>query len=109
MSEVARTRLGIATCLAPVGALTEQKAVAELGETLQECLASGEIHLVLDFARVSLIYSAALEMLIDTHDELARVGGELKITHANSTVRDVFLLTQAEQYIHLVDAQGGSS
>ncbi len=103
MAEVARSRIGVATYLTPSGSLTDRSSVEEIGSMLEACLEASEIQLVIDFADVSLINSALLEVLLDAQDRLTRVGGSLKIAHANAAISDVMLLTGLDAYITLID------
>jgi len=102
MAEVLGSRIDVATYVALPRSLDEPGALSELAEMLDAFFDSGDIHLVLDFGNVTLVNSAALELLLDTHERLAQAGGELKIAHANPTVQEVFSLTHLDRHIKLV-------
>jgi type IV pilus assembly protein PilB len=53
---------------------------------------------------VSLVDSCALETLFNLRQELARVGGWLKITNAKPLIRDIFLVTGLDQVIDIVNS-----
>ena len=106
LAEVVRTRIGVATYVAPPGALIEEEAVGNLQQCLNGCVGAGEVHLVLDFSNVTLIGSMALEMLLDTHDQVTRLGGRVTIANANGTLRDVLMLTGTSTWIPVVDDSG---
>ncbi len=99
MTEIVRSLIGVATYLAPDGPLNNSAAVAALREGIDACLASAQIHIVLDFVNVPLVNGALLEVLLDAHDQLTRVGGELKVANANTLIRDIFYLTGVEDYV----------
>ncbi len=102
-AEVVRTRIGVATYVAPPGALIEEDAIAHLGECLAACVAAGEVQLVLDFSNVTLIGSTALETLLDAHDQVTRLGGRITVVNANGTLRDVLMLTGTSTWIPVLD------
>jgi type IV pilus assembly protein PilB len=103
MAEVARSRIGVATYLAPGGSLNDTEAVGQLRGLLEECRAAHELHVVLDFGQVALLNSAALELLLDTQDQLTRLGGELKVVNANGAATDAMRVTGVSTYVTLVD------
>ena len=101
MSEVARSQRGTHTYLAPPGPLMTENAIDSVKQMLESCIARGESQLVINFSEVSLINSAALECLLESYDQLTRMGGELKITEANTIVRDVLTMTGIDNCIQL--------
>ena len=103
MAEVARSKIGVATYLAPPGPLRETDAIDVIAETLASCIQANEIQIVLDLSNVSLIGSRFLEVIGDVQDQLTRVGGSLKVVHASDVVTDVFMLTELDNFITLLD------
>ncbi len=103
MAEVARSRIGVATYLAPARPLIDDSSVDGLADMLNECVASREVQLVVDLDKVTLINSAGLELLLNVQEQLSRLGGELKLTQANAVVRDVLTLTGLADRIQLMD------
>ena len=103
MAEIARSRVGLATYLVPDGPLTGATRLQALRETVESCLSSNEVHLVIDFAGVSLVNSEALELLLDLQADLGGAGGELRITNANAVIEDVFRITRAGERIAFVN------
>ena len=49
--------------------------------------------LTLDFSRLEYISSAGLRVLIEAHVNIARKGGEMKLTNVNETIMEVFEIT----------------
>ena len=101
---VIRTRMGVMTYLAPVGAISSDEELAALGQALDDCLARWETQVVIDLTGVAMIRSCALEMLLDGQEQLAKAGGWLKITNANTLLREILRLTGLARSIALVDA-----
>jgi len=101
---VIRTRMGVMTYLAPVGAISSDKELAALSQALDDCLARWETQVVIDLTGVAMIRSSALEMLLDGQEQLAKAGGWLKITNANTLLREILRLTGLARSIALVDA-----
>lgn len=67
---------------------------AELRKKLEQKIAEGRNEIILDFKQVTLLDSAALELLIDMHDALMNKGGVLKIVGINEVCRDILLATR---------------
>jgi anti-anti-sigma factor len=61
---------------------------------LESKIEAGHKEVVLDFQKVDLLDSAALELLIDMHDLLMSKGGVLKIAGLNEVCRDILLATR---------------
>ena len=101
MAEVARSRVGVITYLVPPGPLTGETAVDGLRDVLEACRERNEVRLLVDFSQVTLINSAALELLMDAQDHVIRLGGTLKIANTNHAMTDVLRLTGMSSYIDL--------
>jgi type IV pilus assembly protein PilB len=94
MAELERSRIGVATHLFPEGPLSDAARLDALRDALTACLTEGELQLVVDLSDVPLLSGEALEALLDAQDQLARVGGSLKVAHANELLEDVLRLTE---------------
>ena len=105
MSEVGRSRIGQTTHLIPDGSLTDPKRIAQLAEAIAACLADKELKLVLDLSDCPLVSGQALETLLDAQERLARIGGALRLVHANKVVRDALYLTGLEDQLTMIDAE----
>ncbi len=103
-ASVGRFRAGVTTQLIPSGALNDEARIQGLRGALDSCVEADEIHVVLDLARVPLVNSAALEVLFDAYESLARQGGSLAVANANGAVRDVFRLTGLATMLSLGDS-----
>lgn len=96
------TQTGAVTTLRPTGLLTEEAILSELNSSIEKALGSGENQIVIDLVGVQLLNSIALEAILDCQDRLIRVGGWVKVSHANPVVREIFRLTDFDQYVGLI-------
>ena len=108
MAEVGRSRVGAATHLAPSGPLNDPTAIAALAECITECHEDDRVTVVIDFARVPVVSSEALESLLDAQEILAGSGGSLSAVNLNSILQDVFYLTNLDERIEILDGSWAS-
>jgi anti-anti-sigma factor len=73
-----------------------EETVAEVRTLLQPCLSCGQPMAVLNLESVSLLDSAALELLAEAHDAFAARGGALKLAAPNPLCRDILHLTELD-------------
>ncbi len=97
--EVSRSSFGYWVLLAPDGALCGAGAAAPLAAELETCIAGNDWHVLVDFTRVPLIDSAALEVLLDACRRLLRLGGGLRARNLNQLLREVFRITGVDRAI----------
>jgi len=100
---IVRTRMGVVSYLAPSGVLASDEELAPLQAAFDESLEKWDTQVVLDLSSVPLVQSRALETLLDAQERLARAGGWLKVSNANSLIRDILRMTGLGQSIALVD------
>jgi len=74
-------------------AITWQNCL-ELKKKLESKIAEGRTEIILDFKRVDLLDSAALEMLIEIHDVLMKQGGILKLAGLQEVCSDILMATR---------------
>ncbi len=67
---------------------------ADIRKILAQKIQAGVSEIILDFKQVGFLDSAALEMLIDSHDTLMSQGGVLKIVNLNEVCKDILLATR---------------
>ncbi|MDX2505997.1 MAG: ATPase, T2SS/T4P/T4SS family [Gammaproteobacteria bacterium] len=101
---VMRTRMGVMTYLAPRGILSSDAELQPLRAAIETCLEQWETHVVIDLSSVPLMYSDALETLLDAQEKLAKIGGWLKVSNANYLIRDIFTLTGLNNAIAVIEA-----
>ena len=90
---VARSSIGSMTYIAPVGALCAGAPVTALHEAVTECIAAGQLQLILDLEQVTLIDGRAMEVVHDSDMALTRSGGWLKFVNPSPLVRDILIAT----------------
>ena len=103
MFEIMRTRIGVITYLALIGPFIEEKDLAILKNKVASCIAAQESTLVIDLSKVPAMTGAALEFMIDTQEQLTRIGGELKVVNANALLKDIFMVTGFDKYVAVLD------
>ena len=103
MLEIMSTRIGVITYLAPIGTFIEEEDLTTLKKSIGSCIASQESNLVIDLSNVPALTGAALEFMIDTQEQLVRMGGELKVVNANALLKDIFLITGFDKYVAILD------
>lgn len=103
MSEIFRSRIGVLTYLAPTGPLLAQEDLAQLKKTTEACIAAGETQLILDLSKVPLVNGAALDTLLAIQESLTRYGGSLKTVKANALIRDIFRISDFNDYVDFID------
>ncbi len=98
-----RTKIGVMTHLAPRASHLGEAEAAEIRGVAKKCFDRGETQLVLDLAAVGVLDSVVLEQLADIQDAAMRLGGWLKLAHADSLVQDIIRLTGFTDYVTLMD------
>jgi len=96
--EITRSTLGSSTCLSVQGALDSTEAAQALRAKVDACIATWDVHLVLDLANVTLIYSQCLQELVDLSELLQRAGGSLSVINPSSTLNDVFSAVRMHEH-----------
>ncbi|MFB3104871.1 MAG: ATPase, T2SS/T4P/T4SS family [Pseudomonadales bacterium] len=91
------------THLAPRASHLGEAEAAEIRRAAKKCFDRGETHLVLDLAAVGVLDSVVLEQLADIQDAAMRLGGWLKLAHADSLVQDIIRITGFTDYVTLMD------
>jgi type IV pilus assembly protein PilB len=90
---VARSVIGAMTYIAPVGAVTAAEGAESLQAAIEECLAAGQPHIVLDLERVSLLDGRALEVVQDANVRLLQYGGWFKFVNPSPLIADTLIAT----------------
>ncbi|BDI04690.1 ATPase, T2SS/T4P/T4SS family [Sphaerotilus microaerophilus] len=106
---VTRSRVGALTYLSPGGALVEEAALAALQGAIAASTAAGQLQLVLDLGRVTVVNGRALELLLDASARLATHGGRLQIINPTELVRDILLITGLDQQLAVARLDFGGS
>ena len=103
MAEVARSRVGVDTYLAPSGSLTESSILDALKTEVQHSISAGETRLTIDLQQVPVLSSLVLELLLEWRSKLLTKGGILTLVNVNPVILEVLKITEVINYIHIVD------
>jgi type IV pilus assembly protein PilB len=107
-ADITRSRIGAMTYLAPPAALVADEAVAGLREALAECIAKHQVAIVIDLAKVTLLSSRALDMLVETAERLGALGGWLKLAYPSPLLMEVLAATGLQDQLPLFDARAAA-
>ena len=101
------SKQGAVTVVSVSGPLTVEN-VPQAAEILERCCQSGTPRAVFDLARMPLIDSAGLELLLNAHEQFERRGGAFKVAGASPLCVDALSVTgivdQLEVYDELTQA-----
>lgn len=103
---ITRVRIGVATHVAAPATLNSNEGLQDLLLVVDECIAGGEIKIIIDFKSVQTINSLAMSSVMDLQDRLMKIGGWLKITGHNSIVGEVAEICGLSDYITFLDNDG---
>jgi type IV pilus assembly protein PilB len=106
--EVARSIIGTMTYLAPVGALTAGTSTTALNDSITACIATNQLHLILDLEQVLLLDGRALEVIQDGHVNLMHCGGWLKYVNPSPLVCEILIATGLGDPVALRGAGAGA-
>lgn len=88
-----RNRDGV-SILEPQGKITIGAGDIELRSAVDEALAAGSYKLLIDFSRVTRMDSSGMAELVAGYKRTSEAGGQLKLLHLPSNIRDVLGITQ---------------
>ncbi len=90
---VMHTKIGVITYLTPTLPLTDPDVLDALRVCAADCIERGEWQHIVDLTHIERIHSAALECLLHIREQLAPLGGWLKVAHAQPVVQEVLRFT----------------
>jgi anti-anti-sigma factor len=70
----------------------------DLREAMRGALANGARELVLDLAKVQMVDSSGIGLLISAHNSLQKAGGQLAVVHASRDLLDLFRMMRIHQH-----------
>ena len=76
--------------------------VDRMAELLEACLREGLPRIVIDLAKVPLLDSAGIELLLDYRDKCQHSGGDLKLAAPNRLCEDILFVTGTQQEIEVI-------
>lgn len=88
-----RNRGGV-TILEPQGKITIGAGDIELRNAVNEALAAGSDKLLVDFSKVTRMDSSGMAELVAAYKRISEAGGQIKLLHLPSNIRDVLGITQ---------------
>ncbi len=107
---VLSSRVGVEAHVAPTASLNTDEMLQELRAVIAAHVEGGDTKIIIDLSAATLVSSEAIEALLDFQDELIKAGGGLRLSNANSVLRDVFRVTGLDQQISvLVDQDHADS
>ena len=105
---IVRTQTGAITTLRPTQPLTDAAVLKELNQSVDQAIESGENQIIIDLVGVQTLNSAALEEMLDYQDQLIRAGGWVKMSHAGVLLREIFRITELDNYISIVGEESSN-
>jgi anti-anti-sigma factor len=108
--QVRTNRMGVATYLAPDGALV-MDSLAPLETAVTDARTHGAGDLVVDLRLVPFIDSRGLEYLLDLAIDLRQRGGSLRLAYPDAICKDILTVTGLDQTIAVfqdIASAGGS-
>jgi len=97
-----RNRDGV-TILQPPGKITIGIGDVALREAVDEALAAGSKNLVVDFQKASKMDSSGMAELVAAFKRVTESGGQIKLLHLPSNIRDVLTITQIARVFEIFD------
>ena len=94
---------GIFVCEFTSSKILDESNIKEIGDTLGSLIDKHEYpKILLDFANVEHLSSAALGMLINTNNRLRQRNGQLRLTRIRPQILEVFTITQLNKLFKIV-------
>jgi anti-anti-sigma factor len=92
------------TLLTPQGRL-DASGVRPFEIELQEHLAAGRIHLLVDMSQVAYVSSVGLRMFLKVMRDTHRRGGVLRLCQLNPRVLEIFQIAGFDRVLHIVQTR----
>ncbi len=70
----------------------------ELRPQLQQLIADGVSHIVVDLSKVELVDSSGIGLLIATHNSLAKAGGGLRVIGTSPEIQHLFKVMRLDRH-----------
>ena len=98
--QIATSKIGFINVIAPHTPLIEAN-IDSLGQSIKNSLNNGEAKILLDFSGVSHIDSRGLELLLDSFEEVKKLGGDIKLCNVNQLCTDIFIATRMRSFLEI--------
>jgi len=83
--------------------ILDEANIAEIGSTLGSLIEEGDNpKLLLDFASVDHLSSAALGMLINANNKIREKSGQLRLTNIKPQILEVFVITKLNKLFRIL-------
>jgi anti-sigma B factor antagonist len=91
------------TILQPAGKITIGMGDVALRDAVDDALAAGSRSLLVDFQKASKMDSSGMAELVAAYKKVKENGGEIKLLHLPSNIRDVLTITQISRVFEIFD------
>jgi anti-sigma B factor antagonist len=86
--------------------ILDEANIAEIGQTLGSLIDEGDNpKLLLDFATVDHLSSAALGMLINANNRIREKNGQLRMTNIKPQILEVFVITKLNKLFRILPSR----
>lgn len=102
MTYPVRTREGV-TILEPKGKITIGRGDIDLRDAVNEAMEAGSNRVLVDFKKVTRMDSSGMAELVAAYKRISEAGGQMKLLHLPSNIRDVLGITQIAQVFDIFD------
>ena len=86
--------------------ILDEANIAEIGQTLGSLIDEGDNpKLLLDFASVDHLSSAALGMLINANNRIREKNGQLRMTNIKPQILEVFVITKLNKLFRILPSR----
>jgi anti-sigma B factor antagonist len=86
--------------------ILDEANIAEIGQTLTELIEGGpNPRLLLDFASVDHLSSAALGMLINVNNKIRQRNGQLRLANIKPQIYEVFVITKLNKLFRILPSR----
>lgn len=86
--------------------ILDEANIAEIGQTLGSLIDEGDNpKLLLDFASVDHLSSAALGMLINANNRIREKSGQLRMTNIKPQILEVFVITKLNKLFRILPSR----
>lgn len=100
--DILYTKVGTSSYFLPMKSLSDESIQAAFVQAIDDSIKRHEIDIYIDASHMPVVNSQVLEVLLSCYDKVAVLGGQLHLTKANSTLREVFKITGLNRFVDVV-------
>lgn len=83
--------------------ILDEANISQIGTSLEELIGQQDRpKLLLDFASIEHLSSAALGMLINTNNRIKQLNGQLRLANIRPQILEVFVITKLNRLFHIL-------